>query len=56
MDSSIQTAEEKTVGSIERIEDVKMHQSLFTPDEERKLVRKLDLWYVTYYHIVWAID
>ncbi|OAA75125.1 Major facilitator superfamily domain, general substrate transporter [Akanthomyces lecanii RCEF 1005] len=44
MDPSISTIEGKTLESAEQVEDVKMHQDLFTPEEERKLVRKLDLW------------
>lgn len=47
MDSSISATEGKTLESAEQIEDVKMHQDLFTPEEERKLVRKLDLWYAS---------
>lgn len=48
MDSSISATEGKTLESaeqIEQIEHVKMHQDLFTPEEVRKLVCKLDLWY-----------
>lgn len=45
MHSSINTVDAKALESAEQVEDVKMHQSPFTPEEERKLVRKLDLWY-----------
>ena len=45
MDSSINTIAGKTLESAEQVEDVKMRQGLFTAEEERKLVRKLDLWY-----------
>lgn len=45
MNTSMDTVEAKPRESAEQVEDAKMHQELFSPEEERKLVRKLDLWY-----------
>ncbi|KAJ2968387.1 hypothetical protein NQ176_g9204 [Zarea fungicola] len=44
MNTSMDTVEAKPRESAEQVEDAKMHQELFSPEEERKLVRKLDLW------------
>ncbi|TQW01067.1 MFS transporter [Cordyceps javanica] len=44
MDSPINPVKGQSLESAEQVEDVKMHSNLITPEEEKRLVRKLDLW------------
>lgn len=45
MDSALNVHEAKNMVDVEQIEDDKMgRRDPFTPEEERRLIRKLDFW------------
>ncbi|KAJ6789456.1 hypothetical protein PWT90_00257 [Aphanocladium album] len=56
MNYSSSIAEGKTLEPVAQVEDVKTHQQMFSADEERKLVRKLDLWILPLMMITYTLQ
>ena len=47
MDDSIRRVEKLNLEEVEKVDEMDKNVDPFSPEEERRLVRKLDLWYVS---------
>lgn len=47
MDDSIRRVEKLNLEEVEKVDEMDKNVDSFSPEEERRLVRKLDLWYVS---------
>lgn len=45
MDDSIRRVEKLNLEEVEKVDEMNKNVDPFSPEEERRLVRKLDLWY-----------
>lgn len=45
MDDSIRRVEKLNLEEVEKVDEMNKNVDSFSPEEEKRLVRKLDLWY-----------